>query len=330
MSVLLAVQTVSPVLESDEQEFVGLAVEIEARAPAPSIGTTRTPVVLLSQAALGTYAVTGVTPVPAAGTTIPMELPGLQDENVVLLRVTWIVEQVLVNAFPVLVVPLMLAKYVPAASMPGTSNSTLSVVPTIWRTANDKVVASAVPPQVVVNVTVVLPGVTVPPGKPLPVIHTSEDPATPEPGEVVWLSRTVVAALTNEGIKTAQAAIRTNGRTDLSEEILPKTRIFLNLKNMSAKNPAPNRIHVPGSGTPLTPPGEAVISAKSPSSKAGPPPLSVKVMLKSGDIVMLDPSLSVKEVVLKIPDNVAEVTGSVTVLKFCAPLKDRPSPRSVK
>jgi hypothetical protein len=109
MSVLLAVQMVVPRTESDEQELTTFGVEIEAGDPLPSIGTTLTPVPPLDQYPFGTYAVTGAMPVVAEGTSMPMELPGLQDPTAVLECVTVILEQLLLaKVAPLIAVPEIL------------------------------------------------------------------------------------------------------------------------------------------------------------------------------------------------------------------------------
>jgi hypothetical protein len=73
-SLTLEVQTVSPVIGFDAQEFTVLGVLIVADVPVPSIGTTDKPVVEVSHAPFGTYVFTFF---PCTST--PSELLGWQD-----------------------------------------------------------------------------------------------------------------------------------------------------------------------------------------------------------------------------------------------------------
>ena len=70
----LEVQTVSPVKGFEAQEFTALGVAMVADVPAPSMGTTDRPVVLVSHAPFGTYEVTFF-----ACTSTPSELLGWQE-----------------------------------------------------------------------------------------------------------------------------------------------------------------------------------------------------------------------------------------------------------
>jgi hypothetical protein len=171
---LFATQTVSPVPEFEAHEFAACAVAIDAGDPPPSMGTTWMPVLLVSQAPFGAYAVTF--PVPLAGSRTPSELLGRQEEMAALTS-TFIKEQlVLENAVPPDVFPATdTSTIVPLAKLEreaGMRNSMRSVLPSMSVTFNPVVVASVGPLQLLATVTVTRPGRILPLGKPEPVTLT--------------------------------------------------------------------------------------------------------------------------------------------------------------